>query len=198
MPLFLSLLFLIFLPAIPQDINELYKQCGLKEKMEYKIFETAYRGIGKYRPSNPVILVIFDVTQVSTMKRFWVIDLREKTILYQTLCAHGKGSGENKATTFSNEPGSLATAPGFYLTLSTYYGKHGYSLKLKGLEMGINDNAESRAIVIHGAGYVSEDFIKAQGRIGRSWGCPALPVEVSKEIIDCIKDGVLLYVYSGK
>jgi hypothetical protein len=142
--------------------------------------------------------VIFDVTKPSTEKRFYVLDLKGKKLLYHCLAAHGKGSGENNANLFSNTPNSMKTAPGFYLTLSTYSGKHGYSLKLRGLEKGINDNAEKRAIVIHGADYVSDDFIKVHGRIGRSWGCPALPVGLSKEIIDCIKDGTLLYIFAGR
>lgn len=195
-----KLLLFLLTPVLcfSQNAYDIYNVCGLKGKMEFSVFETAYNGIDTYNPAVKDKLVIFDVTGLSTEKRFYVIDLKNKKLLYHTLCAHGKGSGENKATTFSNEPGSLATAPGFYLTLGTYNGKHGYSLKLKGLEKGVNDNAEKRAIVIHGADYVSSDFAKTHGRIGRSWGCPALPVELSKEIIDVIKDGVLLYIYSGK
>lgn len=199
LPCSLIALFVFFSShSFAQDAREIYDNCGLKDKLNFGIFETAYNGIGKYDPAVKDKITIFDVTSLSTKKRFYVIDLKNKKLLYHTLCAHGKGSGENKAETFSNDPGSLATAPGFYLTLGTYSGKHGYSLKLKGLEKGVNDNAESRSIVIHGADYVSTEFVKKQGRIGRSWGCPALPVDVSKEIIDCIKDGTLLYIYSGK
>jgi hypothetical protein len=196
---FILYLFLFVSPVSGSfDPLSVYNEAGLKNKVEYNVFETAYNGIEKFAPSIKDKLVIFDVTKLSTQKRFFVIDLKNKKVLFQCLCAHGKGTGDNKATYFSNDPGSLATAPGFYLTLSTYNGKHGYSLKLKGLEKGVNDNAESRAIVIHGADYVSEDFIKLHGRIGRSWGCPALPSDLSKEIIDVIKDGTLLYIYSGK
>lgn len=191
-------LLLLIDPARGYDAMSVYNDAGLKGKIEYGAFEAAYNGIEKFDPAIKDKLVIFDVTKLSTQKRFFVIDLKNKKVLYHTLCAHGKGSGGNKAVTFSNDPGSLATAPGLYLTLGTYSGKHGYSLKLKGLEKGVNDNAESRSIVIHGADYVSVEFAKKQGRIGRSWGCPALPVDVSKEIIDCIKDGTLLYIYSGK
>ena len=189
---------MLFNPVSENDALLVYNEAGLKGKIEYSIFETAFNGIVKYNPAIKSKLVIFDLSRLSTQDRFYVIDLKNKKLLYNCLCAHGKGSGENKAVTFSNQPGSLATAPGFYLTLGTYSGKHGYSLKLKGLEKGINDNAESRAIVIHGADYVSNNFAKIHGRSGRSWGCPALPSELSKEIIDEIKGGTLLYIYSGK
>jgi hypothetical protein len=194
------LFFTLFIasPVRNERVQEIFEHAGLKGKLEYEVFEKAFQGIASFQPAVTDKLVIFDASQLSTQKRFFVVDIQKEKLLYHTLCAHGKGTGENRATTFSNKPGSLATASGFYLTLGTYQGKHGYSLKLKGLEKGVNDNAESRAIVIHGADYVSEDFIKAQGRIGRSWGCPALPVEVTKEIIDCIKDGVLMYIYAGK
>jgi len=194
------LLLLLLFPFIShaQNADEIYSASGLKGLIEFAAFETAFNGIGRFNPSVKDKLVLFDVTKLSTEKRFFVIDLKNKKLLYHTLCAHGKGSGENRAEKFSNNEGSLATAPGFYLTIGTYYGKHGYSLRLKGLEKGVNDNAEKRSIVIHGADYVSNEFAKQQGRIGRSWGCPALPSGVSKEIIDCIKDGTLLYIYKGK
>jgi hypothetical protein len=112
------------------------------------------------------------------------------------LVAHGKNSGENFAESFSNVPESLMSSPGFFITAETYTGKHGYSLRVDGLEKGINDNARVREIVIHGADYVSDDYIKKYGRLGRSWGCPALPAALSNKIIDKIKEGTCLFVYS--
>ena len=195
---FLLIALSFFSPVQDNEVQKIYDNAGLKGKLDFEIFEKAYKGISSFQPAVTGKLVIFDASQLSTQKRFFVIDIENQKLLFHCLCAHGKGTGENKAVTFSNQPGSLATAQGFYLTGSTYNGKHGYSLKLKGLEKGVNDNAESRAFVIHGADYVSEDFIKLHGRIGRSWGRPALPSELSKEIIDEIKGGTLLYIYSGK
>jgi hypothetical protein len=111
--------------------------------------------------------------------------------------AHGKNSGENIADSFSNDSKSLKSCLGFFLTAETYTGKHGYSLKLDGLEPGINDNARQRAIVIHGADYVSASFAQQHGRLGRSWGCPALPTDRSKEIIDKISQGSCLFIYGN-
>jgi hypothetical protein len=111
--------------------------------------------------------------------------------------AHGKNTGENTAADFSNQSESLKSSLGFFLTAETYVGENGYSLKLDGLEEGINDNARIREIVIHGADYVSQKFIDENGRLGRSWGCPALPVEFSKEIIDIISEGSCLFIYAA-
>jgi hypothetical protein len=125
-----------------------------------------------------------------------VIDLHDKKLIYKCLVAHGRNSGENTADSYSNEQESLKSSLGFYITKETYTGKNGYSLRLEGLEKGINDNAMAREIVIHGADYVSEEFIKKNGRLGRSWGCPALPAGLSKEIIDKISNGSCLFIYA--
>jgi hypothetical protein len=142
------------------------------------------------------IITIIDFSKPSTEERLFVIDLENKKILHSSLVAHGKNSGWDVANKFSNISGSLMSSLGFYLTSDTYYGKHGYSLRLKGLEAIFNDKAEDRAIVIHKAGYVSEQFIKKYGRLGRSWGCPALPVRSARTIIDEIKSGTCLFIYA--
>jgi hypothetical protein len=124
-----------------------------------------------------------------------VLDLTKKKLLFHELVAHGKGTGENMAKAFSNTPGTYQSSLGLFETMGTYMGKHGYTLKLKGLEKGVNHKAEDRSIVIHAAWYVSPSFAKKYGRLGRSWGCPALEKKVAKQVIDTIKDKSLLFVY---
>jgi hypothetical protein len=131
----------------------------------------------------------------SNSKRLWVIDLATNTILFQSLVAHGRNTGEEFAKSFSNSAQSFKSSLGFYATGEIYSGKHGMSLRLDGLEKGINDNARSRGVVVHGANYVSNSFIKNNKRLGRSQGCPALPEELSKEIINVIKDKSCLFIY---
>jgi len=145
--------------------------------------------------SKPEVITIIDFSLPSDKERLWVIDLVQRKILYHCLVSHGRNSGELKAESFSNVPGSNASSPGFYITGETYSGKHGLSLKLDGLEEGINDNARVRTIVIHGAEYVSSDFVRTHGRLGRSFGCPAIPVELCKDIIQTIKGGSCLFIY---
>jgi hypothetical protein len=142
------------------------------------------------------IISIVDFSLPSYRKRLFVIDLDNYRVLYNTYVAHGVNSGKQYASEFSNIASSYKSSLGFYQTLGTYMGEHGYSLKLEGLEKGINDNANSRAIVIHAADYVNESLIRAQGYIGRSWGCPALPEKLHKPIIDKIKNGSCLFIYS--
>jgi hypothetical protein len=144
---------------------------------------------------NKKIITVIDFSKPSTQERFFVIDLENKLVLYKSLVAHGRNSGENVAESFSNDSKSLKSCLGFFVTAETYTGKHGYSLRLDGLEPGINDNARQRTIVIHGADYVSKSFARQYGRLGRSWGCPVLPLESSKEIIDKISKGSCLFIY---
>jgi hypothetical protein len=144
---------------------------------------------------NKKILAVIDYSLPSTKKRLWVFDLKKEKLLFYELVAHGKGSGNNYARKFSNREGTLASSLGLFETAGTYQGKHGYTLKLKGLEKGINDNAEKRSIVIHGAWYVTEAFWKKHGRLGRSWGCPALDKQVATQVIDTLKDGGLVFIY---
>jgi hypothetical protein len=180
------------------EIKKLWSDCKLEGVLSFEIFEQAlagYRQLDVFKKKN--ILTIIDYSKPSSEKRLYVIDLENKKLIYNCLVAHGKNSGEEMATVFSNQPESLKSSLGFFLTAETYVGDNGYSLRLDGLEKGINDNARLRDIVIHGADYVSQKFIDENGRLGRSWGCPALPPEVSKEIIDIISEGSCLYIYGA-
>ncbi len=148
---------------------------------------------GKIPEKKP--LVVLDFSLPSTEKRIWVIDVESGQILFHDYVSHGKNSGDLYARSFSNTNSSYQSSLGFYLTAETYFGKHGYSLRLDGLEVGINDNARNRAIVIHGAHYANPDFIEKTGRLGRSLGCPALPEESAKTLIDLIKENSCLFIY---
>jgi hypothetical protein len=141
------------------------------------------------------ILTLIDFSQSSNTKRLWIIDMAANTVLYNTLVAHGRNSGDEFATQFSNAQSSNMSSLGFYATGEIYNGKHGESLRLDGLEQGINNNARSRAVVMHAADYVSESFIKAHKRLGRSLGCPALPQKINKKVIHLIKDKSCLFIY---
>ena len=141
------------------------------------------------------ILTVIDYSLPSVNRRLWVLDLQADTVLFHERVAHGKGSGEYEAERFSNEHGSLTSSLGLFETAGTYEGKHGYSLRLRGLEEGFNDNAVQRNIVLHGAWYVTESFANDHGRVGRSWGCPALDPEVNRALIDAIKGGSLVFAY---
>jgi len=156
---------------------------------------TAYNHLCQSGYDSQGILTVVDYTKPSTDPRLWVIDLKNSKVLEIALVAHGKGSGDNDATIFSNDPGTLASSIGVYLTGTTYYGSHGYALRLQGLEPGVNDNAYKRTIVVHSAWYISEDFAKKYGHLGRSWGCFALSKDVYKSIIANIKGGTVFFVY---
>ncbi len=143
----------------------------------------------------PSTLTVIDYSKPSTAKRFWLFDLRAHHLLYEALVSHGQGSGGNLATLFSNEPETHRSSLGLFVTEDTYIGKNGYSLRLNGLDVGFNDRARERAIVIHGAPYVSEAVALKQGRLGRSWGCPALDAHIARPVIDSMKGGGLLFAY---
>lgn len=145
--------------------------------------------------TNDSLLTLIDFSRPSTEKRLYVLDIKNKKLLKHTLVAHGINTGNVFAESFSNIQQSKKSSLGLYITKETYSGEHGYSLRIQGMSKGINDKAEDRAIVIHGADYVSDDFIKEFGRIGRSFGCPALPVDQTDEIIDLIKNGSCLFIY---
>jgi L,D-transpeptidase catalytic domain len=144
---------------------------------------------------SPRTLTVIDYSLPSTEKRLWVYDLTTRELLYEELVAHGQGSGANLATRFSNQPDSHQTSLGLFVTDETYVGKNGYSLRLDGLDKGVNDRARARAIVMHGAPYVSPSFVKANGRLGRSHGCPAVSDAVARRLIDHVKGGGLVFAY---
>ncbi|AKD04417.1 murein L,D-transpeptidase catalytic domain family protein [Pontibacter korlensis] len=189
--------------AFNNHVQELYQAAGLKQKgLSYEVFEKAMVGFQNFKrlrmvSSERSVLSVVDFTKSSAQKRLWVIDLESKKVLYNTLVAHGRNTGNDKATKFSNVPNSNMSSLGFYLTDATYYGKHGLSLRLDGMDQGYNSNARERAIVVHGADYVSESFVKQYGRLGRSLGCPSVPSEVSKDVIETIKDKTVLYIHGN-
>ena len=184
-------------PTVAQDkTTELYKKLGLEEdKLSFQAFKLGVEGYDRIERKNRAVLTIIDFSKPSTQERMFVIDMEHEKLLYSTLCAHGKNSGGNYATSFSNQVNSHKSSLGFYLTGETYKGGNGYSLRLDGLEKGINDHAYERSIVVHGARYVSEQ-VAEQGRLGRSFGCPAVPTALAVPIINAIKDGSVLYIYA--
>jgi hypothetical protein len=169
---------------------------GLKEQ----VLESALKGFDKLSSEGKIAntdkLTIADFSQPSNQKRLYVIDLSRRQLIFQSLVSHGRGTGTLWAKSFSNSPSSYKSSPGFYVTEETYTGHNGYSLRLNGLEKGINDNARDRAIVVHGAPYVSESAIESLGFLGRSQGCPALPVSLHKPIINAIKNGTCFFIYT--
>ena len=140
-------------------------------------------------------LAVIDYSKPSTEPRLWVFDLSTRTLLYRELVAHGRNTGENLATKFSNTPESLQSSLGLFRTLGTYAGHNGYSLRMQGLEPGINDHALERALVIHGAAYVNPAIARLQGRIGRSYGCPAVRTAIARPLIDTLKNGQYVFSY---
>jgi hypothetical protein len=168
--------------------------------LSQQAYEYAKKGFDKLveqgRLVNDSIIAIVDFSQPSSKKRFYVLDLKNYRVVFNTLVAHGKNSGLDMANSFSNRHESLQSSPGFYVTENTYNGSNGYSLRLHGLDRGMNDNAYERAIVMHGADYVSQSFINSRGYIGRSWGCPAVPAKDAVSIINTLKGGSCLFIYT--
>lgn len=181
--------------------ESLYHALG-NEDLSFDAFSYAYHGYQKLIAEHVVdkkdILTVIDFNKSSKEDRFFVIDLQKHKIIHESLVAHGKNSGWDIPESFSNMTNSLKSSLGFFLTGETYQGKHGLSLKLDGLEKGINDNARERNIVIHSADYVSESFIDKVGRLGRSFGCPSLPVKNYTEVIDIIKERSLIFIFSNQ
>lgn len=169
-------------------------------ELNYEVFSKALTGYENLKKAGLLtqdshLLTICDFSMSSNTKRLWVIDLEDKKVLFNSLVAHGKNTGEEFATNFSNRESSLQSSLGFYITDATYQGDNGYSLKLLGMDKGFNDAAYRRAIVMHGANYVSDEFAAMHKRIGRSWGCPAVPRELTQPIINTIKGRNLLFIY---
>ena len=184
--------------AFESYANNFYAQLNGK-KPSVEVFKKALQAFVILEKEGPVaknLLTVIDFSLPSTEKRLWVIDLENKKVIENLVVSHGKNSGMNKAKSFSNVPNSFQSSLGAYVTGETYTGKHGLSLRLDGVEKGINDNARNRAIVIHTAAYANPSVIKLQGRLGRSLGCPAIQ-EDKLEVINYISGGSVLYIYGN-
>jgi len=183
-----------------ESVRTLYDNIGLSVYgLSYNVFRLGM--IGYYSLdregalSDKGLITIIDFSKPSTKKRFYTIDLKKLAVRYHTFVAHGKNTGGNLATAFSNVPSSNQSSLGFYVTGETYVGSKGYSLRLDGKEEAFNDKIRSRAVVMHAADYATESFIKRYGRLGRSQGCPALPPEISRNVIDTIKNKTAIFTY---
>ena len=191
----IGLIFCCFIFVGSAQANErLYKKLHLQNKISYNVFNKAYNDF-LAKKSRKSFFTVIDYSRPSTSKRFAIIDVKNEKLLYNTYVSHGTRSGGLYARKFSNVVDSRQTSLGVYKTAETYYGKHGYSLKLDGLSR-TNNKARKRYIVVHGAKYVSNSVIKVQGSLGRSWGCPALPKHLSRKIINLIKNGSYIYAYA--
>ena len=179
------------------DVKSVYDSLNIKNKIDYSIFQKAYLGYVQITNKNPGVLIIIDYSKPSNEERFYVLDLNKKKLVYSTRVAHSKNSGLEIPLQFSDDPNSYQSSLGFFVTLGEYNGAYGYSLRLKGLEENINANAEDRAIVIHGGDIVEDEYIKKFGFAGRSLGCPVLPHSLTREIIDFIKHGRVLFIYGN-
>lgn len=184
-----------FPEVVKIESRRLYQELNLSLSISFPAFQEAMGRYYKNTVGDKDLLALIDFTKPSTEERFCVLDLGREKVLFVSHVSHGRKSGDNYAVSFSNEPGSYKSSLGLFRTGGTYYGKNGYSLLLEGLEKGVNDHARERAIVIHGADYADPAVLRNQQRLGRSLGCPALPPAISKEVIDTLKDGVLLYIY---
>lgn len=205
-----NLLIGLFLIASPLPLNCKSDNLGLisskyheikgNDQLDIHLFERAYLGYidlklsGVIEPQNHIFTII-DFSLAASSKRLWVIDLKNNEVLFHTFVAHGENSGKEYAQYFSNELNTHKSSLGYYLTQETYRGKNGISLRLKGLEYGINHNTRKRYIVLHGADYVSTKYLKENGTIGQSKGCPAVPIDLHEQIIASTKQGSCLFIY---
>ncbi len=189
-------------PVAANALTSLYDSLKLDTKgLNRHTFETAVKGFKKLKAAGKVVnnkLSIVDFSQPSTKKRLYIIDLDKKQLVFNTLVAHGRNTGALMAEKFSNTNSSNQSSLGFYVTAEKYIGKHGLSMRMDGMESGLNSNARERAIVVHGADYVSENFAKSMGFIGRSWGCPAVNPKENTPIVNTIANGSVLFIYNPK
>jgi hypothetical protein len=185
---------------LEDSLHNLYSSIGLANyDLSYEAFRYGMIGYATLRREGKLndknLFSIIDFTKPSTKKRFYTLDMSTLTVKFHTYVAHGRNTGDNTAQAFSNTVHSNQSSLGFYVTAETYIGSKGYSLKLDGVDMGYNDNMRERAVVMHDAEYVSESWIRRYGRLGRSQGCPALPKEISREVIDAIKGHTAIFAY---
>jgi hypothetical protein len=181
---------------LPAEMS-VYETCGLSGKVCEEAFAKAYRNFARV-PSSSGKIAIIDFTLPSSQQRLFIIDLNTNTLLYSSLVAHGRATGDLMARNFSNTPESHMSSPGLYKIGDKIVSpKHGDALLLEGLDKGVNDNARRREIIIHAADYVSSDFIRKYGRIGRSHGCPAVSRQDIGTVINLLQNGGLLYIYTG-
>jgi hypothetical protein len=188
------------LKLVINQASLIYGNMNLEDAgLNQKAFEYAWRGYHNLLKKGMIqkrsVLSICDFSQSSRTKRMYVIDVQHRKLLYRTYVAHGQNSGDEYATTFSNEPDSYKSSLGFYVTQRTYMGHNGLSLKLNGVDSGYNDMALKRQIVLHGSAYVSDRYMQDYGTLGTSLGCPALPAAISGKIIRAVKDGSVLFIY---
>lgn len=188
--------------TLDEKINHLYdvfveKNPNVPNLKSFKNGMLGYYKLSDEKLFDKEILTIIDFSLSSTKKRMWVLDMKNKKVLFHNLVAHGKNTGGEFATKFSNTVNSLQSSLGFFVTAETYYGGNGYSMFIDGMEEEFNSNARDRYVVVHGAKYANPEFISNVGRLGRSYGCPALPTGLTQEIIDVIKNKSVLYIHSS-
>ncbi len=178
------------------SIHQLYNECGLAGKVKFEAFKESLQGFEKFHPTKPIITIV-DFSLPSSVERLFVIDISQKKLLISSLVAHGQKSGDDIAHSFSNKMESHQSSLGFYMVGNPIKSpKHGDALLLEGLQKGINDNARRREIIIHGAAYISQSFIHQFGRLGRSYGCPAVPNELIPQVVPVLANGSLLYIHA--